>query len=173
MERRDSGWGRRVSSAASAALLVAACRHAPVGVDASALQVRADVTPTAIAASARPDAGQVQVVVSVTNPGRQAVTVQLGGPPYKSGNIPAAETEGIGFGVRVLPADSATRGAPSEWTWGQPTVTLGARATLRHTFVVSVGAEPAGGLHVTPGTYRVVASFGRREAAPVTLHVRP
>lgn len=170
MQRRGFSWSERISVAAGIALL-AACRHAPVSIDAAALEVRADVTPTQIAAS--PAGGRVLVVVSVTNPRWQPVVVELGGPPYKSGNIPAAETRGIGFGVRVVPADSTTHDAPSEWTWGQPTLRLGARATERHTFLVQVGATTAGGLHVTPGAYRVVASFGRQEAAPVALRVLP
>jgi hypothetical protein len=113
-------------TALSVFLVAAACNRSPVSVDASALQVRADVSPAVIAASASPGGDSVRVVVSVTNPDWGPVVVLLGGPPYKSGNIPAAQTSGIGFGVRVLGADSATRGGPSAWTWGQPTVALGA-----------------------------------------------
>jgi hypothetical protein len=126
---------RRVTAAASVVLL-AACHHTPVGVDASELQVRAKVTPTEIAASAHLEGGDVHVVVSVTNPRAQSVVVHLGGPPYKSGQIPAAETSGIGFGVRVLRVDGATPSGPSEWTWGQPDITIGPRKTVRHTFVI-------------------------------------
>jgi hypothetical protein len=172
MERYRRMKSGRIGCVVGIALLAGACHQTPVDVDASVLQIRAELTPTEIAASARPSGG-VQVVVSITNPEWHAVSVQLGGPPYKSGNIPAAETYGIGFGVRVLGADSATRGGPSEWTWGQPTVTLGSRATVRHTFVIQVGTQRAGGLSVTPGSYSVVTSFGRQEAAPIKLHVLP
>jgi hypothetical protein len=101
------------------------------------------------------------------------VVVQLGGPPYKSGNIPAAEAHGVGFGVRVLAADGGPDGGPSAWTWGQPAVTLGARQTVRHTVTLRAAADGAGDLTVTPGRYRVVASFGKQEAAPLDLRVLP
>lgn len=163
----------RISIAASIVLLAAACRSTPLEVDSSALQVKVDVTPREIVASADPDGGRVEVVVSVTNPRLLPVVVQLGGPPYKSGQIPAAETSGIGFGVRVL-ADDITNGiGPSEWTSGQPTFTLGPHATERHTFVIQVRAQRASALSITPGLYHVVASFGRQEVAPIELHVLP
>lgn len=164
---------RPAGRAAASALFIAACSPSPVSVDGSALVVRATVSPAVIVASAVPLGDSVRVVVSVTNPDAHPVVVELGGPPYRSGNIPAAETSGIGFGVRVLGADSATQGGPSEWTWGQPTVALGARATVRHTFFIKVGAQSKPGLRVAPGTYRVVASFGRQEAAPAELRVLP
>ena len=168
----------QLMAAAGAVVLVftAACSRSPVSVDSSAVEVRAIVSPVVAAASESPDGDSVRVVVSVTNPQVRPVVVQLGGPPYKSGQIPAAETHGIGFGVRVLATDSVGRAqgrGPSQWTWGQPTMALGARATLRHTFVVRVAAQPVGDLSVTPGWYRVIASFGRQEAAPVELRVLP
>ena len=172
MQRFQLDPNGRAGTAASA-LILAACSASPVSVDDSALQVRATVSPAVIAAPAAPAGDSVRVLVSVTNPDARPVVVQLGGPPYRSGNIPAAETSGIGFGVRVLGADSARQGGPSEWTWGQPTVALGARATLRHTFFIRVGAQSGAGLRVPPGTYRVVASFGRQEAAPAELRVLP
>lgn len=173
MERYHFSWNGRGRFAASVLLLAAACRESSLTVDASALQIRADVSPTEIAASASPADGRVQVVVSITNPRRQPVAVQLGGPPYKSGVIPAAETQGIGFGMRVLGADSTTSRGPTEWTWGQPTVNLGSRETLRHTFVLHVGGTDTSANRLRPGTYRIVTSFGRQEAAPVVLHVLP
>lgn len=163
----------RISAAASLVLLSAACHGTPLEVDSSALQVKVDVTPREIVASASPDGGLVQVVVSVTNPRLQPVVVQLGGPPYKSGQIPAAETSGIGFGVRVMADDNTNGVGPSEWTFGQPTFTLGPRATERHTFVIQVRAQRTSGLSVTPGSYHVIASFGRQEVAPIELHVLP
>ena len=163
---------RRITAAASIVLL-AACHQTPVGVDASELQVRAEVTPTDIAASANAEGGEVLVVASVTNLRAQPVVVHLGGPPYKSGQIPTAETSGIGFGVRVLRVDGATPSGPNEWTWGQPDISIGPRETVRHTFVLRVASQRQSGLSITPGTYRVVASFGREEAAPIELHVRP
>ena len=173
MNRSRFGPNGRAYTAASIALLAAACNQSPVSVDAGSLRLRAEVSPVVIAASASPAGDSVQVVVSLTNPRWRPVVVQLGGPPYTSGNIPAAQTSGIGFGVRVLGADSATRGGPSEWMWGQPTVALGSRETLRHTFFIKVGTESAHGLSVRPGTYHVVASFGWQEATPIELHVLP
>ena len=153
-------------------LLAAACRS-PVSIDASALQVSAEVSPAEIVASRSLDGDSVRVIVTITNPAAYPVVVELGGPPYKSGNISAAQTSGIGFGVRLLGADGATHGGPSEWTWGQPTMTLGPRATLRHTFIIKVGGKTSSGLNAIPGNYRVLASFGRQEAAPVELRVLP
>jgi hypothetical protein len=168
------GPGRiRCTTTAAYMALLTACHSTPVGVEAGELVVRAEVTPTEIAASAVPQVGDVHVVVSVTNPRARAVVVHLGGPPYISGQIPAAETSGIGFGVRVLRVDDATLIGPSSWTWGQPDVTIGPRETARHTFVIQIASQRQSGLSVTPGTYRVIGSFGREEAAPIELRVRP
>lgn len=163
----------RLGPVIGAALTLAACHQTPVEVDASALVVRAAITTTEIAASARQGRDTAQVTVSVTNPRWQSVVVQLGGPPYKSGNISAAETHGIGFGVRVIAADSGPPRGPSTSTWGQPTITLGPRATLRHTVTLRATADGTGGMAVTPGRYRIVASFGKQEAAPLDLRVLP
>jgi hypothetical protein len=167
--RRVARLGRVVGTG----LALTACHPSPVEVDAATLDVRAAIARAEIAASARPSPDSVQVTVSVTNPRRRAVVVQLGGPPYRSGNIPAAETHGVGFGVRVVAADGGPPRGPSTWTWGQPAVTLGARQTLRHTVTIRAAADDAGEMTVTPGRYRVIASFGKQEAAPLDLNVRP
>jgi hypothetical protein len=148
------------------------CHGAPVEVDSTALYIRADVASTTLSASAPADS--LRVTVSVTNPSSRDAFVTLGGPPYHSGTIPAAETQGIGFGVRVLRSDSAGSGGPTAWTWGQPTFTFGPRETRRYTFVFAVGADTAaqGSVLPGPGTYRIIASFGRREAAPLLIIVR-
>lgn len=172
MNRERIGWGERSCALTGIVLVVVACRQTPVSVDASALQIRAAVTPAEVSAT-RPPAGGVELVISVTNPRVQPVAVQLGGPPYKTGVIPAAETEGVGFGMRVLGADSATSRGPTEWTWGQPVVNLGARETLRHTFLLSVASTDTSVNRLKPGTYRIVTSFGRKEAAPIMLRVVP
>ncbi len=154
-------------------LAVAACHPSPVEVDATALEVRAASTTAAIAVSASGGGDTVQVAVSVTNPRGRPVVVQLGGPPYRSGQIPAAETQGVGFGVRVVSADEGPPRGPSTWTWGQPTVRVGARETLRFTVTLRATSDGAGEMAVAPGRYRVIASFGKQEAAPLELRVLP
>jgi hypothetical protein len=148
------------------------CHGAPVEVDAITLDTRVDVASATLSASAPADS--LRVTVSVTNPSSRQAVVTLGGPPYHFGTIPAAETQGIGFGVRVLRSDSAGSGGPTAWTWGQPTFTFGPWETRRHTFVFAVGTDPAaqGAVLPGPGTYRIIASFGRREAAPLLITVR-
>ncbi len=156
---------------------LAACHRSPVDVESAALDVRAAVSATRIAASGPAGGDTAQVTVRVTNPRRRPVVVRLGGPPYTGGQIPAAETEGIGFGVRLVSVDGGPPRGPSQWTWGQPTIRLGARQTL--TYTVTIGAvrdpsPPGSGMRgVTPGQYRVVASFGKHEAAPLELRVDP
>lgn len=169
-ERFDSGV--RSCALTGIVLVVMACRQTLVSVDASALQITAAITPSEVSAT-RPPAGGVELVISVTNQRAHPVAVQLGGPPYKTGVIPAAETQGAGFGMRVLGADSATRRGPTEWTWGQPVINLGPRETLRHTFFLAVASTDTSVNRLKPGTYRIVPSFGRQEAAPLMLRVVP
>jgi hypothetical protein len=159
------------------ALALAACHQSPVSVDASKLEVRATITAPVITASAPQGRDTTQVTVSVTNPRWRPVVVQLGGPPYTSGNMPAAKTHGVGFGVRVVSVDSGPPRGPSQWSWGQPAIRLGARQTLHYTVTLgTTGTEskPGSGLMgITPGHYRVIASFGKQEAAPLDLRVSP
>ena len=167
----------RPSAVLCAGLAITSCHASPMAVEASALEVRATLSPARIAASGPSGGDTAVVIVSVTNPKDRPVVIELGGPPYKSGQIPAAETEGIGFGVRVVSVDSGPPRGPSTWTWGQPRISFLARQTL--TFTVTVGAAhgsppPGSGMRgVTPGRYRVVASFGKQEAAPLELRVDP
>ena len=91
--------------------------------------------------------------------------------------MPAAMTHGVGLGVRVVSVDSGPSRGPSQWTWGQQTMRLGARQTRQHTVTLgTTGSEskPGSGLMgITPGQYRVIASFGKQEAAPLDLRVVP
>ena len=167
----------RLSAALAAGLALVSCHSSPVAVEASALEVRAALSTSRIAASGRAGGDTASVMVSVTNPQGRPVVIHLGGPPYKSGQIPAAETEGIGFGVRLVSVDSGPSRGPSQWTWGQPSISFGAWQTM--TYTVTIGATndtppPGSGMRgVTPGWYRVVASFGKQEAAPLELRVDP
>ena len=85
----------RLSAALAAGLALVSCHSSPVAVEASALEVRAALSTSRIAASGRAGGDTASVMVSVTNPQGRPVVIHLGGPPYKSGQIPAAETEGI------------------------------------------------------------------------------
>jgi len=158
-------------------LALAACHQSPVNVDASKLEVRATITAPVITASAPQGRDTTQVTVSVTNPRWRPVVVQLGGPPYTSGNMPAAMTHGVGFGVRVVSVDNGPSRGPSQWTWGQQTMRLGARQTLQHTVTLGTtgiaSSSGSGLMGITPGRYRVIASFGKQEAAPLDLSVLP
>lgn len=160
--------GTLIALAASA--LALGYRPSPVEVDASTLPVEAMVAPTPLAIGS---GDSLRITVSVTNPYAHGVVVALGGPPYITGQIPAAETTGAGFGARVVRTVGGPAEGPSEWTWGQPTVSLAPHETLRHTFVFGVGTDGAQGpVLAGAGRYRVIASFGRREAAPLFVTVR-
>ncbi|HWR51919.1 MAG TPA: hypothetical protein VN428_12475 [Bryobacteraceae bacterium] len=149
--------------------LVVGCSASPLEVPSEALVVTARLEAESLSVAA---GDSLRVTISVANPRERPVTVRLGGPPYKTGQIPAAETEGAGFGARVIALDP-DRGGPSSWTWGQPAIVLGARATLSHTFVFAAKPSGASGSVLPdPGTYRVIASFGHREAAPLVVRVQ-
>ena len=133
---------RRPSAALAAGLALAACHSSPVAVEASALEVQATLSTTRIAATGLAGGDIALVTVSVTNPQDRPVVIELGGPPYKSGQFPAAETEGIGFGLRLVSVNSGPPRGPSEWTWGQPRVSFGARQTLRYTVTIGAANDP-------------------------------
>jgi len=158
-----------------AGLALLACSRSPVEVDASALRVRAAISTTQISASGPLGGDSAQVTVSVANPGWRPVRVELGGPPYTSGNIPASATHGMGFGVRVVSIGDDHPHGPSTWTWGQRTMTVGARATIQYTVTVRAvtAANARADMAVTPGQYQVFGSFGTQEAAPLDLRVLP
>ncbi len=155
------------------ALLIAlalGCSPSPLEVPSEALAVTARLESESLSIAS---GDSLRVTISVANPRERPVTVRLGGPPYKTGQIPAAETEGAGFGARVIALDRPERGGPSSWTWGQPTIVLRARDSLSHTFIfAAVPSGASGSVLPGPGTYRVIASFGHREAAPLVVRVR-
>ncbi len=144
------------------------CHRAPRQLPSTGLTVEAEVAPRVL--STRSLSDSLRVTVIVTNPTSTRVAVSLGGPPYRTGQIPAAETIGAGFGVRVLREDSGK--GPSGWTWGEPIITFGPRGSRRYTFTIPVVRDlnPRGLVLPGAGRYRV-ASFGRQEAAPVIVTV--
>lgn len=150
-----------------------ACSRSPVEVDASALRVRASISTAQISVSDTTGGDSTQVTVSVTNPAWRPVRVELGGPPYSSGNMPASATHGMGFGVRAVSIGDGH--GPSTWTWGQPTMMVGARATIQ--YAVTLRAVKASNTRATmgvpPGLYHVFGSFGTQEAVPLDLRVLP
>src|SRR5688572_27455994 len=83
-------------------LTSAACGRGPTTVDASLLHIDAEVAPSTVSLLSASDSALIEVTVRVTNPQNRAIVVELGGPPYKSGQIPAAQTIGIGYGLRVV-----------------------------------------------------------------------
>jgi hypothetical protein len=150
--------------------LAVACHHPAALLDWTSLLVSAVVSPSVVSA---PRDSIVTVTVSVTNPENRQVVVHLGGPPYKTGVIPAAETNGAGFGMRVLAADPAGPRGPTEWTWGQPDYTFGPRETLTHEFTLRLRASGPSESLLGPGRYSILASFGHKEAPIVSLVVQP
>ena len=144
--------------------------HPAALLDSTSLLVSAVVHPSIGSA---PRDSIVTVTVSVTNPENRQVVVHLGGPPYKTGVIPAAETNGAGFGMRVLAGDSAGPRGPTEWTWGQSDYTFGPRETLTHEFTLRLRASGPDDKPLKPGRYSILASFGHKEAQIISLAVQP
>jgi len=146
--------------------LAAACRvvsETPEG----ELSVTTDLRPTRV--SVRQFEDGLDLTVRATNAGPRRIVVPLGGPAMKTGAT-AGESEAVGFGLRVVRTDGAPiamRFLPPEDT----AVTLNAGATLRQQFHLDFGTGTPGAL--PPGDYDVIGSFGRTEAPPVRLRVRP
>ena len=161
--RRLSG---RVARGAALLLLASACRvvsETPEG----ELAVSTDLRPTRVSVAQFRDG--LDLTVRATNAGPQRIVVPLGGPAMTQGAT-AAESDGVGFGLRVARTD----GTPVAMRFLPPSdtiVALNAGATLRQQFHLDFGTEKPGAL--PPGNYEVIGSFGRAEAPPIRLRVRP
>ena len=162
----------RVVALALIVVAFAACGSGPTTVDASALYVDAQVAPSAVSLLSSSDSALIEVTVRVTNLQNRAIVVELGGPPYKSGQIPAAQTVGIGYGLRVLADAGQVHGGPALWTWGRPTFHFGPLETQSRTFRLVARAAQSTGTDIVPGRYRLVPSFGREEGMELALSVQ-
>ena len=152
--------------------LMVSCADGPTSLRSTLLHVRAEAVPSVASLGEASDSVLIEVNVFVTNPLNQAVIVELGGPPYISGQIPASETNGIGFGLRVLASEGQVHGGPALWTWGKPVFAFPPRGTLSHTFRLTARAVNSSGIAILPGRYRLVPSFGHQEGATLDLTVQ-
>ncbi len=147
-------------------LTAAACRvvsETPEG----ELSVSTDLRPTRVSVDQFEDG--LDLTVRATNAGPQRIVVPLGAPEMTRGST-AAESDGVGFGLRVTRAD----GTPVAMRFLPPSdtaIALNAGATLRQQFHLDFGTGKPGAL--PPGDYDVTGSFGRVEAPPIRLRVRP
>ena len=147
-------------------LLLAACRvvsETPEG----ELSVTTDLRPTRV--SVEQFGSGLDLTVRATNAGPQRIVVPLGSGVMTQGAT-AAESQGVGFGLRVMRAD----GTPVAMRFLPPSdtaVTLNAGATLRQQFHLDFGTQKP--VALPPGNYDVVGSLGRVEAPPIRLRVRP